>query len=384
VAPRRLNHTLPRDLETICLRALAKEPRRRYASAHALAEDLRCHLRGDSIWARPAGRVERLQRWCRRRPLAASAILALVLVVAGGLWLQSIRQAWQIETAQGVNLALGKAEQLREQARQIAPENLERAKEAQGLWEKALEAVKGAEGVRAAGLSDEATRQRVEGLSDELLEAVAAATEAVAQRNKELQFALDLERAHLAAGSSREGRWDDQASTAAFEKAFREFGLDVRNSSPDELVRWLDHCPPVLAEPVMTALYAMIGFAKQEADQARLRSVVERVDHDPWRKRFTAALAQKDGALLRELTDEARRKDLPPTDLYRLGHAWQLRGETDRAVELLRLAQRPRPTDFWINMTLGICLVNLKTGGVSLPLNAGIGQPIGQGPNMIR
>ncbi|HEY1377511.1 MAG TPA: DUF3365 domain-containing protein, partial [Gemmataceae bacterium] len=84
--PRQLNDQVPRDLETVCLKAMGKAPARRYATAQDLADDLRRFLRGEPIRARPVGRLARLGRWCRRNPVAAGLLLAVSLSSAYGLW----------------------------------------------------------------------------------------------------------------------------------------------------------------------------------------------------------------------------------------------------------------------------------------------------------
>jgi eukaryotic-like serine/threonine-protein kinase len=84
IPPSRLHPKLPRDLETVCLKALAKEPGGRYPTAAAFASDLERFLLGRPVAARPVGRLVKLARWCRRKPLAASLLAALVLVVSVG------------------------------------------------------------------------------------------------------------------------------------------------------------------------------------------------------------------------------------------------------------------------------------------------------------
>jgi eukaryotic-like serine/threonine-protein kinase len=82
VPPARLRPNLPRDLETICLACLRKEPARRYSSALVLAEDLRRFLDGRPILARRSGTFERAWMWCRRNPrLATASITAALLMI---------------------------------------------------------------------------------------------------------------------------------------------------------------------------------------------------------------------------------------------------------------------------------------------------------------
>ena len=81
VSPRRLQPRVPRDLETICLKCLAKEPRKRYACALALAEDLHRYLGGEPIQARPATPWERAIKWTKRRPALAALIAATCVAV---------------------------------------------------------------------------------------------------------------------------------------------------------------------------------------------------------------------------------------------------------------------------------------------------------------
>jgi WD40 repeat protein/tRNA A-37 threonylcarbamoyl transferase component Bud32 len=124
--PRLLNPAAPRDLETICLKCLEKEPLRRYGSAQEVADELGRFLRDEPIQARPAGRAEKLGRWARRNPVVAglSAIsLFLVLVVAVG----SPIALWKIEKARSIAEARSYAADMNLVQQALALNNVGRA-----------------------------------------------------------------------------------------------------------------------------------------------------------------------------------------------------------------------------------------------------------------
>ena len=120
VPPSRLNPAVPRDLETICLKCLQKEPQRRYATAADLAADLARFLDDEPIHARPVGRLERLGRWGRRNPVPA--LLAGALIVTSVAGLAAIVWQWRrAERARDTAIALAGLEgEARHQAEHAA------------------------------------------------------------------------------------------------------------------------------------------------------------------------------------------------------------------------------------------------------------------------
>jgi tetratricopeptide (TPR) repeat protein len=156
VPPARLNPKVPRDLETICLKCLHKDPQRRYADAGALADDLRRFMERRPIRARRISRLEHAWRWCQRNPAGAAlavTILGVVgLCVGGALWVQRLQLERRIEAERRRGLArlaiegaLGRQENLRQR----------------GLWEDAkVELVRAETRLDDAG-SDELERRLV-------------------------------------------------------------------------------------------------------------------------------------------------------------------------------------------------------------------------------
>jgi WD40 repeat protein len=88
-SPRSLDARIDRDLETVVLKCLEKDPQRRYGSAEALAEDLDRWLRGEPVQARPVGGWERLRRWCGRNPALTALTIATCLALIAGIAVSS-------------------------------------------------------------------------------------------------------------------------------------------------------------------------------------------------------------------------------------------------------------------------------------------------------
>ncbi len=89
-APRKFDRSIPKDIETICLKCLEKDPEKRFQTVEALADELDRFLQGQPIQSRPIGKVNRGWRWCKRQPgmaalLSLSAILFLTLVIGGAV-----------------------------------------------------------------------------------------------------------------------------------------------------------------------------------------------------------------------------------------------------------------------------------------------------------
>ena len=133
VSPRQLRPQLPRDLDTICLKCLQKDPAKRYLSAAELADDLDRWLRGEPVHARPLAWPGRFARWCRRNPRVAtlSGAVAFLLVVAAALG-----GAVSLNLAAARDRAEAVANQERD-ARQLADDALNREEAARKLIEAA-------------------------------------------------------------------------------------------------------------------------------------------------------------------------------------------------------------------------------------------------------
>jgi serine/threonine-protein kinase len=323
VAPSRLNAKVPRDLETICLKCLRKEPDRRYDSAAALADDLQRFLQRRPILARPPGLGGRLWRWARRERAAAALVataLALVsLAVGGGLYEQRQQAAVRAtieRQEQAVEAALAHAEQLTKL----------------GHWPEARRALEGAPVVLGMSARPQ--------LRERLLRARADA-----------QIVVQLEevRLRLSEGTPARGK-AAPAADRLYAEAFASYGITITSASAADVAAAVNRSN--VRDILLVFLHDWLYWAPAE-NRKRLLAVVDLADQDPWRRAFRDARSSNDVRMLEQLGRAPEAMAQPPALLSGLGGALLADGQLEEARALLRAAQQRYPGDFWINYLLG-------------------------------
>jgi serine/threonine-protein kinase len=334
--PSRIRAHIPRDVETICLKCLHKNPARRYASAQDLADDLHRFLDGKPVRARPVGVPERAIKWARRRPAAALLVATLVVLVGAavgtGAWFQQQR-AEQREAKT----------QRETQARQVIQGALDRvAKHRQKeQWREAKLVL------------TEAERHLADADSPEL-------EEQLRQVRADIRFADELEGVR----DSRPVRdgWnpDYRLRATSYREVFDRAGLRIAGADVDALVSTIRES--AVRDQIVAALddWAFMAFmVKDAALVERLLLIARSADPEPrWRNQFRNPVTWRSTERLRELAGAALAIDpLPPGhQLALLGLLLKENKSAHRTTELLREACRRRPSNFWLNREMGDAL----------------------------
>jgi tetratricopeptide (TPR) repeat protein len=329
VPPSRLQSRTPRDLETICLKCLAKAPGQRYRDAAALAEDLRRFQAGEAILARPVGWVQHLVKWVKRKPTAAAlwgVLLAVALFGAGfGVWLVLARA----EAAGEVDGRLGQAVLLCDQEK----------------WGAAREVAKQAEALLGRGGGGEERRRRVR----ELL--------------ADLEMVERVEEIRLQQAELRDERFDLPGADSSYAAAFREYGLDVESLTPAEVAARIRKRPiqgKLVAALEDWAFVRRDGGIGDAAAWQRLLEIAQLADPDPTRSGLRDALRDQDVKALKAVAAEAGVADLPAATVWLLGDALARLGALPEAEKVLRQAHQQHPGDFWINHHLAFHLLAMR------------------------
>jgi serine/threonine protein kinase/Flp pilus assembly protein TadD len=355
--PRQIDARIPRNLETIVLKAMAREPGDRYATAELLAEDLRLFLADRPILARRSSPIEQVWRWGRRNPAVAALVATVFLSLAGGggtaIWY--VRDRAQREAALSVRKA--HIEREIEVAVQEAATLGERAwelTETPNLWEttlaSALSAIKRAEALVAdAGeLAGEELQQSVRGVRARLDDD---------ERDRQMVAALEQIRFQRSQVNIKENRYTNSEAIPKYREAFRSYGLEVCKVPADEVAALIRRKRAPVQSAVVTALDDWTWLQRTAGAD---RDWLVAADVDKWRNKMRHAVARQEREILEQLVEDTEFSQQPPAALILLSKALRQQGGNDSAIRLLRRTQHHFPGDFWVNHELGYVLLNAR------------------------
>lgn len=338
VPPSRLNGRVPRDLQTVCLKCLQKEPRSRYPSATALQDDLDRFLRGESVSARPEGWLGWMIRRIRRRPkqaatLAISAIL-VVLAMGSGVWLLSERAS--VASAAAADLAATERA-----AGQDLDEMVQSLKKSDwSAAEASLERAKARLGERGS----------------------TALQQLIAQGSRDLALQRKLDQLRMKFDSFLEFRISTapfaRPSKAPFDaenaEQLREAGLGRPYDDPRQVA------DRIRASNIRAALIDALDYWGSVTEDEGLRrwlfNVAQLADDDPtgWRYRVRDESIAKDKQALLSLVDSAQvEQHRAPVLLILSRRLLDLKID---CVPYLRRVQKAHPGDVWVNVQLCVTL----------------------------
>jgi serine/threonine protein kinase/Flp pilus assembly protein TadD len=325
---RRVNQAVPAELETVVLKAMAKAPAERYATAQEMADDLHRFLEDRPIHARRPSLWQRTRKWARRHRavvLTATAGLVLAFVVLAGSvgWAARDRAARKAEREEQICRALEQTEAFFDR---------DRLSEALVALEHAEKLLPG-EGIR-----EEFGRQ-------------------VRQWRTDLDMLLRLEEIRARRAGPGEDLVDDMEKDAAYRSAFRDYGVDVGALSLAEAADRLS------GSFVRVGLAAALDNWAAHRDHLRktdapnwkdLLALARTLDDNPWRNQVREALAAGDKQALRKLAASDQVAVLQPATAVWLATALVHLGADEEALTLLRKVHQLHPDDYWINQRLAL------------------------------
>jgi serine/threonine-protein kinase len=318
VPPSKLQPKLPRDLNTICLKALAKPTAERYATADEMADDLRRFLNGEPIRARPAGLWERSLKWMRRRPSQAAAAALGVIAVVAGLYLGWILVS---HAAERKHLRL---QDLRKERASLLQRFVH--------WPHAAAA--------AHKLPDGGNEAELQ-LQFDLL-------------RKDLATLRALEQIRVNKTSMLHHPSGPAGTAQAYQELFQKCGIDPKTMAREEIAA---NVSKLIRVEIATAIddWALVcrSLEQDRVKWSELLELARMVDPDEVRGRIRTAFASSaPGSALTELSDTADVSKLPPVTIQLLGRMLGQAGGVNAATKLLRRAQSYYPNDYWMNSDL--------------------------------
>jgi serine/threonine protein kinase/Tfp pilus assembly protein PilF len=329
-APRKLERSIPEELETIVLKAMEKNPADRYATAQELADDLRRFLEHRPVQARRPTLWRRLSKLSRRhRSVMVTAALGLVValtVLAGSV-------GWVVRDAEARRAGAAARQAEVERAAEADLDEAGRHLKGERLSETS-QALERAEGRLASG-GPEHLRERL------------------AQLRRDVAAVARAEKARALASLRSDLEFHPRVADRAYAELFAEYGLNPVTGPPEEAARRIRQSAVRAHLVVALDEWSLVKEQLRPGDGRQLLAVARLADDDPRRQRLRDLLGQPDADALERLAEEKETLGLPPAHLQLLAHLLDSNGRGEAGDRLLRRALQRHPRDFWCNAVLG-------------------------------
>jgi len=322
VPPARLNPSVPRDLGTICLKCLKKEPDQRYRNAADLVADLKLFLENRPIRARPTNSLERVVRWAMRQPARASLIIGstiLVMLLAGVVVRSTIERAANNRLIED---ALGQVERF------------ERA----GQWPMARISLEQAS-ARAGSSTPSFMENRIQ------------------RAQNELSLASRLEAIRLNRSTLVHGHYDNAGADRDYQSAFKGAGFDLFGDRPESVIEQIKGSP--IHDAFILAMDDWSARIIEPVRLSKLLRILRTSDPDPWRDQARNPATWGDKAVMAKLADSAP-ENAPVQLLIIVGQRLEQAGGD--GVRLLKKVQHQHPADFWANLAVAQVVLDRSPG----------------------
>ena len=352
----------PPELVRLVRRCLSSNPDDRPDDASVVARIVNRYFEKQDEDER-SGEIKLATRGERRKKkvwlIVAGLAIAMGAIVTMGLYIwYEHRNKTRLElTAHEVQSALDESIRLQKEAAAMPVDTPRQAEAALAVWQQALAQAEKAESLLKPE-ADAGHRSEVEAAVASARERVKEAKDRLSLAHRNEKLLADLPAAERTAAVRLVGfRPDFGASKKAFAKAFRDYGVDVLAPDPGPAVQTLKLVPEKNHGEVVRAIdyWAVIDAGSR----LRLREVADRLDDNRWRQRFRRAL---DNKAVEELVNLAATASdaVAAGEADILGDALRERGRVNDSVKLLSKAQLSRRGDYWIQMSLGISLCEIK------------------------
>ncbi len=351
-SPRKHNRDIPRDLETIVLKMIEKNPAERYQTAADLAADLKRFVDDRHIVARRPSFYSLTLKWSRRHvEWVVSVSLVAVILLAATTLVTFSRAAHERERAQERLLLNQRIDDELRQANSLAARATGESNGEQSLWDQVRERAQ-----QAAALA------KHRDADPQLVQQVAKIVDDLEGRNRDAQMLALLDEAMLAIAdvSDDDSNFSSVSAWPKLEQALAVHGIVIGKESPRQGADRMKARPHKVREALLAAMEVwarMLGGASAE-QRAWLNELAQHLNQDPWREQLHLAIVLPDAearhtALLKLAADPALERQ--PAAAW-INLEWKLmeNGWKDDAIAVLRRAQFRYPDHVWVNHHLGV------------------------------